>query len=505
MTLIGLDLNATRARALGGPPHGIPDPLFLEGDRRDLPTALNLEGRVPLAGRAALAVCRRSPGLVVLDFLSHLGTGRVLTTGSHRLDADAALVHVLRTLNYNFEAGCDVAVALPSYLTDEQAQRFAQLAAQARWRLQATAPAALLGAAAAQPQLPWSGLAIVLDVDGAALTWSAVAVAADQVRLIDVWATRRLALGVWLQALLDGAARRCIRISQRDPRVSAVAEQSLHDQLARLLSRAPEADRLEVHVQTPEWSQHMDLRPGDLARWCGPLTQQALTLLRDFVARLAPHGPAAAVLATSSAARLPGLVEAVQAYLTTARPPSAPSHDPAAFGDGLLSDGSASARVFILDADALARAAHDLGSRVAAGDCAAGHYDTLLLSVVPGPTSPVAAPPPASTPFQAPARLIYDGMDHPLASTCYLLGRDPACDLVFPSSLFPTVSARHCEILFEETGYVLRDHSRHGTLVNDRRVVQPVPLRSGDRIRLGPDGPVIHFLGQPAGQPALTR
>jgi hypothetical protein len=504
MTLIGLDLNATRARALGGPSHSIPDPLFLEGDRRDLPMALNLEGRVPLAGRAALAVCRRSPGLVLLDFLPHLGTGRVQTTGSYRLDADAALAHVLHTLNYSFGSGCSVAVALPPYLTDEQAQRFAQLAAQARWCLLATAPAALLAAAAAQPQLPWSGLAVVLDVDGAALTWSAVAVAAEQVRLIDVWATRRLARGMWLQALVDGAARRCIRLSQRDPRASAIAEQSLHDQLARLLSRASEEDRLDVHVQTPDWSQHLDLRPSDLTRWCQPLTQQALVLLRDFVARLAPHGPATAVLATSSAARLPGLADAVQGFLNTGTPSSSLSHDSAGNGSGWLSESAGSARVFILDPDAMARAAHDLGSRVAAGDCAAGHYDTLSLN--PAPSSGLsAAPIPAYTPYQAQARLIYDGMDHPLASSCYLLGRDPACDLVFPSSLFPTVSARHCEILFQETGYVLRDHSRHGTLVNDRRVVQPVALHSGDRIRLGPEGPVIQFLGQSAGQPALTR
>src|SRR5262249_53486315 len=102
------------------------------------------------------------------------------------------------------------------------------------------------------------------------------------------------------------------------------------------------------------------------------------------------------------------------------------------------------------------------------------------------------------------ARLVYDGMNHPLAHNRYLLGRDPACDLVFPSSLYPTVSARHCEIVYEQLGYMLRDHSRHGTLVNDQRVVQPIALHSGDRIRLGPEGPIIQFLGQPTEQPALA-
>jgi pSer/pThr/pTyr-binding forkhead associated (FHA) protein len=43
---------------------------------------------------------------------------------------------------------------------------------------------------------------------------------------------------------------------------------------------------------------------------------------------------------------------------------------------------------------------------------------------------------------------------------------------------------------------VLRDASREGTWVNDQPVTGPVLLRPGDWIRLGPDGPVLRFLGQ---------
>ena len=46
-----------------------------------------------------------------------------------------------------------------------------------------------------QEELPWSGLALVLDVDGHALTWSAVDVGAEQVRLVQTQAVPQLARG----------------------------------------------------------------------------------------------------------------------------------------------------------------------------------------------------------------------------------------------------------------------------------------------------------------------
>ena len=71
------------------------------------------------------------------------------------------------------------------------------------------------------------------------------------------------------------------------------------------------------------------------------------------------------------------------------------------------------------------------------------------------------------------------------------------------SALYPSVSGRHCEIVFDRRVYTLRDRSRHGTLVNDRPVNQQVVLRSGDWIQLGPGGPVLRFLGQAPGQNKL--
>ena len=75
------------------------------------------------------------------------------------------------------------------------------------------------------------------------------------------------------------------------------------------------------------------------------------------------------------------------------------------------------------------------------------------------------------------------------------MGRDPRCDLVFDTAEFPSVSGRHCEVVAVPGGFTLVDHSRHGTFVNNRPVAQERPLQAGDWIRLGPDGPLVRFLG----------
>jgi predicted component of type VI protein secretion system len=66
------------------------------------------------------------------------------------------------------------------------------------------------------------------------------------------------------------------------------------------------------------------------------------------------------------------------------------------------------------------------------------------------------------------------------------------------------VSARHCEIVLDRRLYVVCDHSRYGTFVNDHLISQQV-LHSGDWIRLGPQGPLLRFLGQPAADHAARR
>ena len=486
MTLIGLDLNSTRARAVRESPDGVAAELRLGEERPEFPLALSLEGRTPEAGAAGAALARRSPHLACLDFLPHLGTDRGWAVGRLRVDAARALAASFEALGRRFGKGAGLALTVPPYLTPDQRALLAGAAERARWRLLGTLAAPVAAALAAYERLPWSGQALVLDVDGHGMTWSAVAVADDRARLVGSQTAQRLGRGAWLRRMLEGVARRCIRISRRDPRESPDAEQSLYDQLADLTS-SPAGGRVELVVRTPQWYQNLMLDPEELQSFCAPLVGQALAALQPVLDLAASHGPVAALLVTADAGRLPGLPEALEERLGPAAPAvvRVPSAD-ADFGEGLLLDEAVtSAPAHLLPPDALARAAHDFAMRVLRGDLPAGHREEI----------PLRAPP---APDRGAARLHFRGQDHPLRGPSFTLGRDPACDLILESELYPTVSGRHCEIVRERRGFVLHDRSRHGTLVNDSPVARPTPLHSGDWIRLGPSGPLVRFLGQAA-------
>jgi hypothetical protein len=485
MTLVGLDLNSTRARAVHGPASGQPKPLALEDGQVELPLALALGGRSPVAGRTATAVCRKEPHLVCSDFLPHLGGARTWAGGRHRLDAGGAFGAVCEALAPRLARSQGVALTLPTYLDAMQRSLLSQVAAKARWRVLATAAAPVAAALAAYEQLPWAGLTLVGDVDGHAFTWSAVTVHDDRATLLDTTALPALARGAWLRHLLDGVAMRCVRTTRRDPRESADAEQGLYDQLADRLTDQPEASRAELVIRAGQWFQNLMLDAAELRAWCAPLAAQAVAAMHDALALAGGHGPTAAVLLTAPAGRLPGLAALLEDQF---RAPAVlrPDEPVSDFGDGLLiDDNSGGVRVHVLEPDALARAAHALAARAQGGELAAGHHEE------------VALPAGAGGDDSGPARLHFRGRDHLLSGPVFTLGRDPACDLVFESELYPTVSARHCEIVLDRRIYLLRDRSRHGTLVNDCPVMQQTSLRPGDWIRLGPAGPLLRFLGQP--------
>jgi hypothetical protein len=495
VSLIGLDLNATRARAIqgeqpGGGPH-VPIGLPLEGHERELPLAISLEERQPRVGRAGAGLCRRAPHLACLDFLPYLGDGHTWDAGRHRLDAAGALALVCEHLQRRLGRGEGVTVALPAYFSPAQAAMLANLANKARWRLLGSIPAPVAVALAAHEHLPWSGVAVVLDLDGYALTWSAVAVRGDMLRVLYTQTAPHLARGVWLCRLLDGAALRCVRLSRRDPRESAETEQALFDQLAAVLDRHTGHESVEMVLQTPHWYQHLRFPPAELSTFCAPLVQRAIAETQDFLAAIAALGPVGTVLLTGSAARLPGLAAALDELILSPEAESSADEEYPDFGEDLVEENVLSARLHVLDDDAVARAAFDLALRQHRGVLPRGHLDAAAL---PGSAASDAAG------DRGPARLHYRGEDHLLAGPLFTLGRDPSCNLVFETELYPTVSARHCEIVWTRGLYLLRDRSRHGTLVNDCLLTQPAALHSGDWIRLGPGGPLVRFLGQPSDQ-----
>src|SRR5262249_46438613 len=231
----------------------------------------------------------------------YLGDAQEWGVGRQRLDATRALAVVFDALQRRFGKTDGIAVALPAYLSEAQTSLLAKVADKARWHLLGSLPIPLAAAIAAHEQLLWSGLALVADLDGHALTWSAVALGDERASLLASQPATRLNRDVWLRRLLDGVANRCVRVSRRDPRESADAEQHLYDQLAGWLADGPTAGAIELAAQTPQWYQLLTLQVEELTAFCAPLVQQALEEMRRFLSETAAHGSVSIVLLTAAA------------------------------------------------------------------------------------------------------------------------------------------------------------------------------------------------------------
>jgi hypothetical protein len=324
---------------------------------------------------------------------------------------------------------------------------------------------------------------LVLDVDGTALTCSAVLSNGDRVQLLTSQSVPRLALGAWVNRLIDGVANRCVKLTRRDPRESSVTDQALYDQLAPLLDQPLTTPFLQLALRNEHWAQHLMVQPSELAGFCAPLVQQALGLLCAVEQVVRDHGALAGVVATGMARGLPGLTAALEQLLKTAQQePILEERD--SFGFELMLAENTSPAVQVLESDALARQAHEMGLRIVRGEVSPGHLEAAPVALSGCMLDP------------GPPRLHFSGRDHLLTTDVFTIGRDPACSMVFESELYPTVALRHCDVIFEQRTYKVLDRSRNGTLINDRQARQPEALHSGDRIRLGPLGPVLQFLGR---------
>jgi hypothetical protein len=488
--LVALDLNATRVQAVvdsGAGPRFYP----LDEGRDELPMAISLEERRPEVGGTALAIRRKAPHLVCLDFLSRLGTNHSWKAGRHHLDPSQALALVFDALQPACAGAKGVVLTLPGYMSEAQTIKVLKLAEKARWNVLASIGAPMAAVLAAQmTQPPWSSLTFVLDVDEHALTWSAVSCDGGRGHLKAVQVQPRLGIAAWKGRLLDSVADRCVCQSRRDPRDSAAAEQDLYDQLDGALDLCASGQMADLVIQTPNWCQNLIWRPDEPALACAALSAQSLDDLRLLEER---HGSPTHVVVTASAARLPGLIallrEALWQPLPEEKEPLDPDSD---FGEGLMQDApSGPITITVLEPDSVALAAFALAERIDQGELPRGPVQAVPL---PAPQGADAGP----------ARLHYEGHDYPLGSAAFTVGRHPACDLVFNSADYPTVSGRHCEIIFDRRMYVLHDHSRNGTLVNERPVIDEMPLQAGDRIRLGPGGPLLYFLGECAERPRIN-
>ena len=76
---------------------------------------------------------------------------------------------------------------------------------------------------------------------------------------------------------------------------------------------------------------------------------------------------------------------------------------------------------------------------------------------------------------------VQTGARHPLPARRIFIGRDDSCDVVVHGN---SISRRHASIAPVAGGFMLRDESANGTLVNDQRIVGTYLLGNGDVVRI---------------------
>jgi len=403
VTVLGLDVNSTRARAIGQRENRWRT-VMLDEPFEELPFAISLDKRAPEVGRQAIQISRRFPHLVCLNYLPCLGMAKEWKAGRLRLDPFQALALTMDRIRASLGEYDTLALTLPSYLSPAQVTKFLQLADKAKWNVKGAAILPLVLAAeyahewqnvvplpmnlpktidpnktwcetedesdwvvpmpqkGHEPDAPFAVL--IIDADEHAMTASVVQLDPTQARLLSTIPLPRLSVRVWKERLLDALSDRCIRLCRRDPRDSAVAEQALYEQLDDALERTRHGQKVDLTVRSEHWFQNLVQQPDDFDGFCTGLMKQSLDSIRELVVSAQLAEPLRAVLFTNAAGRLPGLVEALQKHMPERT------------------------TVKVLPPEAVAQATAKLGSRWRDGSLPRVFLDTSLpLAVSPPKTS----------------------------------------------------------------------------------------------------------------------
>jgi hypothetical protein len=269
-----------------------------------------------------------------------------------------------------------LALAVPAYLSREQAELVRKQAEKSKLPCLGAVPASLAIVLNAFKSTPWGGPALVVDVDDHALTCSVVSIGGDNdesvsdsgpaptlTLLHSVTVTmNRLGLRAWKERLIDVLADRCIRHSRWDLRDSADAEQMLYDQLDDVLDAWKQGQMVEVVIQAAQWCQNLILRPEEILGFCAPLVRQAAERVREAFTAVEAHG-LQRVLVTDAATKLPGL------------------------GDLLKDEAGDKVPMVAMPNDAVCQGAHDLAGHFQRGELPQEYLDAIVRCPLTAPAS----------------------------------------------------------------------------------------------------------------------
>ncbi len=307
LRLVGIDLNATRLRAVVAG-EGRTRPILLDDAGEDLPLFLRLDQRVPQPGADAVDSCRLNPHLICSNFLGSIGQPHEWRSERHVLTPESATKLTFDKLLRHIAAESDSAgLALPVYLSISQVRTVLELAQECRLPVRGSAAAPLALGAHRASTLGGPATVLLVDVDEFALSGTVIQVGPTDVRILGSAYWPQVSLRNWKNRLLDGMSDHCVRICRRDPRDSAEAEQGMYDQLETVMEQTRTGQRATMQIRGEHWFQDLAHQPEQVEGYCGNLIKLAGEGLKQLLLSSALSSPPQAIWFSHAAGRLPGL------------------------------------------------------------------------------------------------------------------------------------------------------------------------------------------------------
>ena len=321
-------------------------------------------------------------------------------------------------------------------------------------------------AVAAASALPVEGTVFCIDVELERGLITEVHLQAGRAVRHGVVVLPELGLRPLVEAWCKGFARQMVQATRFDPLHVAATEQALFDALPGWLEQLTHAPSIEEAVVEADSGRYgIEYRAAnaiaDVADACRLLSARLHAMRRA--------GQRASILLTATAARLPGMIEAVQAF---------PDCD-----------------VFTAKVGQAAQAA--IGALEVATLTAPA--TSLLLAMPHHPYPGWIAVRVAAAPVEDAAtatHVVFAGRAVRLAGPAITVGSGVdggARNLQIPATV-AGVSRRHCSLILEAGQPFVLDHSRFGSFLNEERVTTRAPVRVGDRLRLGNPGVEFTFV-----------
>jgi hypothetical protein len=457
MKLLGLELSDAGILAAGGEP---PRLLRIDEDAVESPGVAMAEKKRLITGRAAERRARLFPRQIMNRFWDHLSTEPLdppLPAAGNQ--AEVACVHLAHVWDQARHSGNGLVIAVPGFFQRTQLGLLLGMAQELAIPLQGFVSLPVASAVPGPEDLH-------LHVDVHLHRWEVSVLKADgRLEFKEGVTINEKGLEGLYKLWVQAAAAEFVRMTRFDPLHRAETEQELYRRLPAVLAALQHEQAASIAIPAGHSTYSVSLMRGLLLETARPVYDELLAAVHDARRRHAADGRAAAVALSQRAARLPGIRERL----------------------AQLPD----ARVVELPAGAAALALPVLWRELTDGRRPSG---ASFFSSRPWSTAArLAVPDRTPSAHQRPTHLLYRNLAYPIGGSPLAIGTAPPaegpgiCIAGNPDGIDP----RHCTVHLQAGQALLTDLSSSGTLVNERRVPNPVTLNVGDAIRVGKGGETI--------------